>query len=431
MKTRILLGLLLSSVSCDHDDPSSLPDDPVRAAVEEAEGGPPAPALAGPAKTSMPAPANHEGGEGPPPVMTGARAAFDELTRLVDAEYVDGPLTEDELWTAAMEGVLARLVQLPGHEINVLMPPREHEELLIGTKGHLVGVGVSIEHVAHVVVVREVIPGGPAEQAGLRAGDRILGVGDERLEGLSMPEVVDRIRGPEGSTVDLFVQRDTEEWTETVTRGLVEVASVEGRMLGADAGYLRIGSFSEKTPAEVDAQLAALSEQGATRLVIDLRACPGGMLDASLQTISRFVPAGLPVLTVEPREGEPTVHRTEGEHPWQRRPVAVLIGPHTASGAEILADAIRTHGRGPLVGERTMGKHTIESIHELRGGWAVKLSVSRFATASGETRQGMGVEPDIHLPGPEDAEAKQVRLDELDPTQDAALATALGLLRSP
>ncbi|MCA9708477.1 MAG: PDZ domain-containing protein [Myxococcales bacterium] len=428
MKTsHTLLCLLLLTPTCDRtDEVEAVP-------AEDAEALHPR-AAASPAPTALPSPEQLHAkalAAGPGPVVPRAKVAFDELAGLIDAKYVDGPLSEDELWTGAMEGVLARLVQLPGHEINTLLAPREHEELLVGTQGRVVGVGVMIERVANVVVVRDVIPGGPADQAGLRAGDRILGVDGQRLDALELGAAVDRIRGPEGSAVELFVQRDIEEWTETVTRGLVEFDSVEGRMLDGGVGYVRISSFSERSPAELDAKLQTLTEQGASALVLDLRACPGGLLEASLQAASRFVPAGKLLLRVEHREGgEPAKeHRSEGEYPWQGKPLVVLIGPKTASSAEILADAIREHDRGLLVGEPTLGKHTVESVHELSGGWAVKLSVGRFATASGETKQGVGVPPDIRIPAAEGGHGP-TRVEQLDPASDPALATALGLLRN-
>jgi carboxyl-terminal processing protease len=428
--TPTLLGLLLL-LACD-DREGIEPVDPEAA---EAEAPPVASrTAAAPSRTRHPADPEGEPREHlaqARPVVPGAKAAFEQLVTLVDTKYVGGPLSEDALWTAAMEGVLARLEQLPGHEINTLLPPRAHQELLVGTSGHLVGVGIMIERVADVVVVREVIAGGPAERAGLQAGDRILAIDGERTKTLELAAVVDQIRGAEGSTVELFVQRDTEEWTETITRGLVEVPSVQASLVRDGVGYLRITSFSKQTTAELDEQLAALARQGATRLVLDLRHCPGGLLEPAVETLGRFVPPGKPVLTIHPREGEPDVRRSEGEHASQAWPLAVLIGHDTASGAEIVADALREHDRAVLVGEPTLGKHTIEAIHELPEGWAVKLSVSRFVTASGQTEQGVGVAPDIGIPTPPDAEpgGTMVPIDQLDPAGDAVLGAAIELLR--
>lgn len=429
--SRAVLGLaLLLTPSCDQRDELG-PADADEAALEPAEASPtPSSPPAVAPRTSAPAPERtHAKVERERAVLPGAKAAFEELSTLVATKYVGGPISEDELWTGAMEGVLARLEQLPGHEINKLLPPRAHQELLIGTSGRMVGVGIAIERVADVVVVREVLPGGPAERAGLQPGDRILGIDGERIKTLDLEAVVDRIRGPEGSAVDLFVQRDTEEWTETITRGLVEVPSVQATLVRDGVGYLRITSFSKQTTTELDEQLAALTERGATRVVLDLRSCPGGLLEPAVETISRFVPPGKTVLTIHGREGEPDVRQSEGEHPSQGWPLAVLIGPDTASGAEIVADAIREHDGGVLLGETTLGKHTIESIHELPEGWAVKLSVSRFATASGRGVQGEGVVPDIRIPMAEGTKTKMTPIGELDPAVDPALAAAIELLR--
>lgn len=429
----VLLSLLcfVSPLACD--DPGSEPPlHEERDAVDEPDGEAPPAQLAGvgePSARAQPhdAPhAPHSALGAPGPVMPEAKLAFEELSTLIESKYVDGPLAEDELWTGAMEGVLARLVQLPGHRINTLLPPRAHEELLIGTQGSMVGVGIMIERVADVVVVRGVIPDGPAEQAGLQAGDRILGIDGQRTRGLELVDVVDAIRGAEGSTVKLFVQRDTEEWTEEITRSRVQVASVESTALTDQVGYVRITSLSKRTAAELDEQLAQLEKKGARGVVLDLRHCPGGLLESSLEVIERFVPPGRTMVTIEPRGREPDVRISEGEHPWQARPLAVLVGPKTASGAELIADALRTHDRGRLVGETTLGKHTIESIHELPGGWAVKLSVSRFASASGEREQGVGVRPDFQIP----MTAPLAPVRELAPGKDPVLAAAMELLRT-
>ncbi len=422
--TPLALGLLLLAPACDQTNDA--PPTEEIAVVDADDHAPPTPSMVAraPHRASTPKASQAE----VRPVMPGAKAAFATLTELVESEYVGGPLSQDELWTGAMEGVLGRLLKLHGHQVNTLMTPREYEELMIGTKGRLVGVGVAIERVGNVVVVDRVLPDGPAALAGLVAGDRILAVNGDRLEPLPMSGVVDRLRGQEGTAVELFVQRDTEEWTETITRAQVAMASVQSAMLRGDVGYLRITSFSRTTPAEIDGQLAALSEQGAASLVLDLRHCPGGLLETSLEAIARFVPEGELLMTIDKRGKPREERRAQGQHPWQTRPIAVLVGHKTASSAELMADAIRTHDRGVLVGETTWGKHTVESLHELPEGWAVKLSVSRFGTASGETRQGVGVSPDIRIPTP--ADASMAPVDALDPSADATLGAAVELLGS-
>jgi carboxyl-terminal processing protease len=359
----------------------------------------------------------------PRPVMKGSKAAFDEMVALIGKHYVDGGLSEDELWTGAMEGVLGRLVQHPQHPINVLLPPTELKELFIGTKGKLVGVGVQISTVADVVVINAVVPDSPAEKAGLLAGDRILGVDGERIRGADLASVVEKIRGEDGTPVDLFVQRDTDEWNQTITRGAVQFLSVESTMIGT-IGYLRISSFSERTAAELDAHLTEMSSRGMTGLVLDLRMCPGGLLETSVDVAGRFMPKGTRVLSVVGRDGETKSFDIEWAYQWTGLPMAVLVGPKTASSAEVLASALSEHDRAPTIGEATMGKGTVESIHEIGEGWAVKLTQARILSPNGEGRHEHGLRPDVAIPNPETIAA----VSQLDPATDPPLAAAIDLV---
>ena len=331
-------------------------------------------------------------------VMPDAKEVFEQVQELVQSKYVEGPLPDDVLWSGATEGMLGRLVQLPGHPVNALLDPRQLAELEAGTKGSIVGVGVAIELVADVVVVREVIPGSPAEGAKIQAGDRILGVDGTRLRGMSLPDVVDRIRGEAGSEVKLFVQRDTEEWDETLERGAVKFETVKAELLDNGVGLLRITSFAKHTAEEARAHLQTLTDEGMTSLVLDFRKCPGGLLDTAVDTASLLLPAGKEVVVLERRDAEDEIRRAEGTTPWQSIPTAALVGPHTASGAEIIVEALSAADRTVVVGEETFGKATVESIHELKNGWALKLSISRFHAPGSERAVGEGIEPDIVVP---------------------------------
>ena len=356
-------------------------------------------------------PGLHMRSHGPARVMPDAKATFEQVRDLVQSKYVEGPLTDDTLWTGATEGMLGRLVQLPGHPVNTLLDPRELAELEAGTKGSIVGVGVAIELVADVVVVREVIADGPASKANLEAGDRILGVNGTRLKGMSLVDVVDRIRGEAGTEVSLFVQRDTEEWTETLERGAVKVETVKAEMLEDGVGLLRITSFAKQTAEEARAHLETLSEQGMTSLVIDFRKCPGGLLDTAIDTASLLLPPGKDIVVLEKRDAEDEVRRSEGTTPWQSMKTVALVGPHTASGAEIVVEALTAAERTVVIGEETFGKATVESIHELQNGWALKLSISRFHAPGSERAVGEGVQPDIVVPHGEKNSERDVQLD--------------------
>lgn len=359
------------------------------------------------------------------PVAPDARESFEEMVELLEAHYVDGALSEDELWTGAIEGVMNRLIQHEHKSINSLLSPDELRELMSGTAGSVVGVGVMIEQVADVLLVKGVIPGGPAADSGLQAGDRILAVDGERLAGKPLVESVHLIRGEAGTDVELFVQRDTEEWTVTIERGVVKVSSVESIMLGDEVGYLRVNSFAKHTTEDVDAHLESLGEAGMRSLILDLRHNPGGLLETALTTADRFLPAGQRIVTVRGRKGEEHTDASE-THPWESLPMVVLVGPKTASGAEILAAALDENDRAAVVGEPTFGKGTVEAIHELGNGWALKLSTARFFSPDGEPRQGNGVMPDFVVSGSDGAAT--VELDAIDVDADPQLRAAIELL---
>ncbi len=416
-RTRIHAPVLLSlAIACTVD--AATPDDADRVAALDDDDDDDEPAAALAAAQIEPPPAS------PPRAMPGARASFDEIAALVSSRYVDGGIDEDALWTAAAEGVLARLVHSSAHPVNELLSPAQRAELDAGVKGQLVGVGVVIEKQGDVLVVRNALPGGPAARAGITAGDRILGVDGERVAAVDLPTVVGRIRGAEGTTVELFVQRDTEEWTVPVVRDAIEVPSVEARMFDGGVGYLRVGPLAQATPAHLDAALATLRREHASSLVIDLRGCPGGWFEAAPAVIERFVPAGAELVRVRDRDGneEPIVARSAGG--WVGTPIVALVTGETASGGEIIAAALREHANATLVGAPTVGKTTIESVHALSNGWALKLSEKRFVLADGS--KGVVV-PDVPI-AMEPAD-RPPTVAAIDVGADPQLATAMQLLR--
>ncbi|WAS95997.1 S41 family peptidase [Nannocystis punicea] len=354
--------------------------------------------------------------------MPDAEKAFARARQLIAEHYVDTSIEPAVLYTGAVEGMLARLGQPAAYPINELMSPRELSELLHDTGGTIVGVGVMIEQVAGILVIRDVISGGPAATAGLQRGDRILEIDGVRVKGKPMVEIVDKIRGVAGTGVDMFVQRDTEEWHEKLVRQTVAISNVESKLLGDKLGYLRLRGFAETTPAEFDAAVAALQTQGAEALVLDLRACPGGLLDAAIAVTGSLLRDGQAIVTTTGRDEPGKAAVAKGDGRWKDLPLVALIGPDTASGAEILADALATHKRATLIGAPTFGKGTIESIHELGNGWAIKLSTGRFVGAGGEPLPGRGVKP--HLPVPVAADAQPDPLEAVPAEADAALAVA-------
>jgi len=361
--------------------------------------------------------------------MPDARAAFDEAVRLIDEKYVDGARPEDELWTSALEGVLDRLVQVRGVTINGLLSPRELAELRRGLAGSIVGVGVVIEPFEQVLFVKQVIPGGPAADAGVQAGDRILAVDGATVRGLSLADAVDKIRGPKGSSLRLMLQRDADEWEATLTRAPIRLDSVHGQMIDGDMGYVRIDAFGAQTLAKLDRVLAELKAQRPKGLVLDLRGCPGGRLEVAVEVADRFLDRGETIVTLARRGGDSDVYTAKQAPTLSGLPIAVLIDGDSASGAEILAAALSDHRRGILVGERTLGKGSVEEILELSNGWALKLTIARMLSPSGASWHATGLAPGF----PVDAQGRQAPgytvSPKADPERDAQLRSALSLLR--
>jgi carboxyl-terminal processing protease len=190
-------------------------------------------------------------------------------------------------------------------------------------------------------------------------------------------------------------------------------------------GYLRIFEFSKSTAEDVAAQLKELRAAGMKSLILDVRNCPGGLLDASIEVTDLFLPAGRRIMTTADRDGNEKHFDTQDDGPFEELPIVAVVGPYTASGAEILTSALQHHGRARVIGTRTMGKGTVESIHELDNGWALKLSISRFSSAAGEPMLGRGVTPDIEIPMSD--KPRRGPIGDVNAAADPQLSAALAL----
>lgn len=284
--------------------------------------------------------------------------------------------------------------------------------------GNLIGIGVMLDGAEGRV--RYPMPGSPAEAAGLRPGDRVLAVDGASVEGLGLAELGDRIRGPRGTTVHLSMEALAGGLYEAdVLRSPVPKGTVgKVRMIDEAAGIggLAIRSFAHSTPAELDAALDLLEPLGLRALILDLRFDTGGVLDAAVEVAARFLEGEL-VCRLEERNGPGSVRRADPR--LSRRPelpLAILINGLSASGSEVLAGALRDHGRAVLVGERTYGKGVYQQVHRYRSAnFAMKFTAGYYLTPAGRILEGHidperagGLEPDLALDVPT-AEAIGVR----------------------
>jgi carboxyl-terminal processing protease len=356
-----------------------------------------------------------------------ARQTFEEVSALIRQNYVDPKLGEEEIWSYALAGLVENLMKSGERPANELLSRQDLAMLQSNTKGAITGIGVVFENVEKMMIVREVLPGGPASKTRMGPNDRILAVDGKDVSSLDMHDIVMMIRGKEGTPVELLMQRGTEEWTETITRGRVEVESAQGSM-HEGVGYIRLMHFSEDTPKRLDRVLADLKRRGARSLVIDLRASPGGLFDIALEVADRFLGTGETIVSLKKRDGSMETHRAKRPDAFAG-PIAVLTGKKTASSAEILAAALKENGRATLVGEKTFGKGTVEKIFELDNGYALKLTIATFYSPDGKDWQGKGIEPDFTIPADEKVKIGYTTNIALDLASDPQLKAAFAVLK--
>jgi carboxyl-terminal processing protease len=374
--------------------------------------------------SGLPAPVGQNSAVAPIP---DAAATFQEVMKLIEENYVDPKINQDILWSGATTGLLQTLIQLKNLPVNTLLSPTELEEMNSGIKGQFSGLGMVIDQIGQTFFVKDVLPESAAAKADIQAGDRILAVDGQAAAGRPLAELVNLIRGPAGSKVELLLQRDRTESTLRLTRGVVSMKQVQGRILPGNIGYLRLAFFSESTLTELDAFMNSALKQGMTRLILDLRNCPGGLLDGAVSVTGRFLNPGEKIVTVKYRDGREQSYVADKE-PHYQLPIIVLINTETSSGAEIMAAALAENRHVRLVGEKTLGKGTVEKIMKLHNGWGIKLSVAYFYSPQGHNWQGQGISPDFILPGPINFEKSYSPDRKIDPESDPQLKAALSLL---
>jgi carboxyl-terminal processing protease len=366
---------------------------------------------------------------------TGELSRLTNQYRLILTKYID------EVDPAALvEGALAGMADALGDPYTYYMDPREYEDFDISLTGEYVGVGMVVEKIGDYVCVVSPMRGSPAERAGLRARDRIVGVDGRNVVGLSSDIVAGLIRGKEGTPVTLTIARGTPGETEetfdvTLVRERIIITSAFGDMLypAEGLGYIQITEFSAKTPEQFGAALADLKSKGLRALVLDLRNNGGGLLQECITIARLFVAEGTIVQRVG-RGGRVAVVSGTGSAAVDV-PLVVLINEGTASAAEILAGAIKDNGVGILVGVTTFGKGSIQTPYELGGGSVLRLTTEKWLTPEGEHISGQGIEPHVRLALPEvDGEGRPIDWDGFtwsDPEdpRDTQLRYAVDILR--
>jgi carboxyl-terminal processing protease len=328
-----------------------------------------------------------------------------EVLEHIRQEYVED-VSDKELIEAAIRGMMA---DLDPH--SAYLDREQFNEVRISTSGEYSGVGIEVTLDKGIVRVVTPIEGTPAERAGVKAGDTIVSIDGVAVDRDQLDDTIDRMRGAAGSKVDITIARTgTPEPLEfELERESVQVQSVRRALLDSNVGYVRISHFSERTPHDVERSIAALNKEGQGTLrglVLDLRNNPGGVLEAAVGVSDLFLEEGLIVSAVGRAHDAKFAMQAEPGDMMKGAPIVVLVNAGSASASEIVAGALRDHQRATLVGQKTYGKGSVQTVMPLSNGQALKLTTSRYFTPSGASIHKTGIIPDRTI-GEEELNAAQ------------------------
>lgn len=314
------------------------------------------------------------------------------LSDVID-QYYYKDITDEE----KMEGIYKGLMSSTNDKYTDYYSPKEFKDLMVTMEGDYGGIGATLsqDKVTKEVSVVEVYEGSPAARAGLERGDIVISVDGHLGTDESLDDFVQRIRGEEGTSIEMVYKRGDQEKTIEITREEVIVPSVSHRMLDDKIGYIRISSFVNGTQRDFEDALADLQSQGMQGIVFDMRDNGGGMVDSVVAILDDILPAGTVVYTMD-KSGKREDYTSDDAKKIDI-PVTVLVNENTASAAEIFTGAIRDFNYGTIIGTNTFGKGIVQSTVPLSDGSAVKITVATYYTPSGECIHEKGIKPDIEL----------------------------------
>ena len=320
--------------------------------------------------------------------------AFGEVLNQVHASYVD-EIDRMDLVNSALKGMLGNLDAHSNYlDVNA------YDDLQEETNGRFGGVGVELGLLDDFFTVISPIDETPASRAGLQPGDRITELDGTSLRGRKLIEVVELLRGEPGTPIELTIFRhsDSTSFEVSLTRAEIVVASVKSNLIEPGYGYIRISQFQSNTGAEFSKALKSLrreNEAGLDGLILDLRNNPGGVLQASVSVADAFLTDGLIVYTDGRLPSSHLKYRASGRDALDGKPIVVLINAGSASAAEIVAGALQDHERAQLLGTKSYGKGSVQSVMPLTGNRAIKLTTAYYYTPSGRSIHHKGIDPDI------------------------------------
>jgi len=323
---------------------------------------------------------------------------LDQMARvlvLIENEYVD-PVDRTRLIEGSIKGMVAELDPHSSY-----LPAADYDIFQSDTKGSFGGIGVEVDFSGDGVVVIAPIEGSPAHRAGIRPGDRIIAIDNLSIRGKSPDALIRQMRGEPGTEVLLTVRREKIDKLKyfKLKREVIKVSSIRVKLLKEGVGYIRIKQFQEGTHTELLQGVADLRKQAngdLTGVILDMRNNPGGLVDEAASVADEFLPGGA-IYTTRHRGKVVNEVRAGPKGVLRRGPVAVLVNEYSASAAELVAGALQDHHRAPLVGTRTFGKGSVQTIVDLPGGAGLRLTTMRYYTPDGHAIQAQGVRPSVTI----------------------------------
>ncbi len=333
---------------------------------------------------------------------------FTDTMTVIRSDYVEEPKTKDLIY-GALKGMLA---SLDPH--SQFMDPDTYNEIKVETEGSFGGLGIEITIKDDLLTIISPLDGTPAQKAGLKPGDKIIKINGELTRDITLVEAVKKLRGKPGTKVVLTILReDAGKLMEVeLTRDIVRIESVkDGIMLDDHVGYIRISEFQENTGHDLEQALKKLELQKMEGLILDLRNNPGGLLDVSAEVAEKFIPIGSMVVYTKGRvKSQDLEFKSKFASPRLDFPMVVLINDGSASASEIVAGALQDHGRAILMGLKSFGKGSVQTVIPLKDGSALRLTTSKYYTPKGRSIHGLGIMPDIIVepePAPKETEEEK------------------------
>ena len=319
---------------------------------------------------------------------------FSEVLNKINKQYVDD-VNQSEMMDAAINGVLQSL-----DPYSAYMSPEMFENMATETSGEFGGLGIEVGMEAGVVKVISPIDNSPAYRVGVKAGDYIVKINEIQVQGKSLSEAVELMRGPVGSDIEITVRRRGERkaLTFTITREIIEVASVKTEIKDKNVGYIRLTSFNENSSDQIKKKLGEFKKnKNIEKYILDLRNNPGGLLSQAIKISDFFLDNGEIVSTKSRKPSENRKWFAKKGDLTNGKVLIVLINYGSASASEIVAGALKDHKRAILLGENSYGKGSVQSIIPLKNDGAIRLTVAKYYLPSGKSISEVGVSPDIEI----------------------------------